>query len=94
MSWYPAVLSKLRAARIFRKVEIVGSKIRATIDNQRFLDIHYDSDTLSYSYAVIDESLQYPNDKRVFGWDDFPHIGDAIAVKICFWKFASTNFNE
>jgi hypothetical protein len=27
----------------------------------------------SYSYALTDLRLAYPGDKRLFGWDDYPH---------------------
>jgi hypothetical protein len=37
--------------------------------------IHYDPTTKSYSYAFIDLGLSYPGDKRLFGWDDYPHEG-------------------
>jgi len=53
----------------------VGAKVRATVDAARFLDIHYDPTTGSYSYAFIDLGLPHPGDKRCFGWDDYPHEG-------------------
>ncbi len=75
MAWYRAVIGKLESAHLFAKVELIGGKIRATIDGKRFLDIHCDPTTSSYSYAFIDETLPFSGDKRLFGWDDFPHIG-------------------
>ncbi len=54
-------------------MSLTGAKVRAVIDDARFLDIHYDPTTKSYSYALIDLSLRYPGDKRLFGWDDYPH---------------------
>ena len=75
MSWYKIVLRKLDSAGIFSEVRMIGAKIRATIDQTTFLDIHYDPTTTSYSYALIDLQLPYCGDKRVFGWDDYPHEG-------------------
>ena len=75
MSWYKIALRKLEKAGIFAEVRIVGAKIRAAIDETTFLDIHYDPTTTSYSYALIDLKLPYGGDKRIFGWDDYPHEG-------------------
>ena len=50
-----------------------GGKVRAEINQNLYLDIHFDPTTKSYSYALIDFSLPYVGDKRLFGWDDFPH---------------------
>ncbi|MFQ6015817.1 MAG: hypothetical protein ACE5NP_10280 [Anaerolineae bacterium] len=54
MSWYRVVVEKLEQAAIFEKVSIVGAKVRASIDETTFLDIHYDPVTGSYSYALIE----------------------------------------
>ena len=75
MSWYKAVVDKLRQSGIFKDVRIIGVKIRASIDETTFLDMYYDPTTHNYSYALIDLKLTYPGDKRVFGWDDYPHEG-------------------
>jgi hypothetical protein len=75
MSWYRAVIKKLKQAGIFAEVNIVGAKVRAVIDETTFLDIHYDPTTGSHSYALIDLKLPCKGDKRVFGWDDYPHEG-------------------
>ena len=40
-----------------------------------FLDIFYDPTTKSYSYSLVDLELTYKGDKRIFGWDDYPHEG-------------------
>jgi len=53
----------------------VGAKIRAAIDDVRFLDIYFDTTSWSYSYALIDLPLPYPGDKQLIGWDDYPHEG-------------------
>jgi Family of unknown function (DUF6516) len=75
VAWHRNVIDKLQATRLFVKVELVGGKVRATIDGNRFLDIHFDPTTHGYSYALIDQSLPYSGDKQLFGWDDFPHVG-------------------
>lgn len=75
MAWYKVVLGELAASAIFAEVKMVGAKVRATIDETTFLDIHYDPTTTSYSYALIDLKLACTGDKRVFGWDDYPHEG-------------------
>jgi len=75
MVWYKTVIEKLRASGLFREVKLVGAKVRASLDESRFLDIHFDPTTHSYSYALISLGLPYPGDKRLFGWDDYPHEG-------------------
>lgn len=77
MTWHKAVIVKLEASGMFRSVNLVGGKVRASLDAARFLDIHFDPKTRSYSYALIDLTLPFPGDKRVFGWDDYPHEGIA-----------------
>ncbi|MCS6937439.1 MAG: DUF6516 family protein [Candidatus Bipolaricaulota bacterium] len=69
--WYVTVKAKLERSRLFRHVEIIGAKVRASISADLFLDIYYDPISRSYSYALVDTSL--PGDKRLFGWDDYPH---------------------
>jgi hypothetical protein len=71
--WYKAVVEKLQASGLFSEVRLVGAKVRAALDETRFLDIHFDPTTQSYSYALIDFTLPYSGDKRLFGWDDYPH---------------------
>jgi len=75
MVWHQVVLRRLETSRLFSEVSLVGAKVRAVIDEARFLDIHYDPTTKSYSYALIDLGLPYAGDKRLFGWDDYPHEG-------------------
>lgn len=75
MVWHRIVLRRLETSRLFSEVGLVGAKVRAVIDEARFLDIHYDPMTRSYSYALVDLGLPYPGDKRLFGWDDYPHEG-------------------
>ena len=75
MIWYRTVLQKLEESGSFREINLIGAKVRATVDPTRFLDIHYDPTSGSYSYAFIDLGLPYPGDKRCFGWDDYPHEG-------------------
>ena len=105
MSWQTGVLQHLRESDLFLEVSLVGGKIRAMIDNSRFLDIHYDPTSQSYSYALIDLRLPYPGDKRLFGWDDFPHPGDSSLENLSSyphhfqerladgsWQFTETHF--
>ncbi len=75
MTWHKAVIAKLEASGMFRSTRLVGGKIRASLDDVRFLDIHFDPKMRSYSYALIDLTLPFFGDKRVFGWDDYPHEG-------------------
>ena len=77
MIWHKPVLKRLETSRLFSRVSLVGAKVRAVVDEARFLDLHYDPTTGSYSYAFIDLGLPYPGDKRLFGWDDYPHEGVA-----------------
>lgn len=76
-SWYREVRAKLEASGIFTKVEVIGAKIRGWITGELYLDIYYDPSSGSYSYALIDRALESPGDKRLFGWDDYPHEGVA-----------------
>ena len=66
---------RLRESDLFVKVIIVGAKVRASLSETMFLDIHYDPTTGSYSYALIDLTSPYVGDKRILGWDDYPHEG-------------------
>jgi hypothetical protein len=75
MVWHRIVLQKLDASGLFHEITLVGAKVRAIVDASQFLDIHYDPTSGSYSYAFIDISLPYAGDKRLFGWDDYPHEG-------------------
>ena len=75
--WYKEVIEKLLASGLFSEVSLLGAKVRASLDETRFLDLHYDPTTQSYSDALIDLELPYPGDKRLFGWDDYPHEGVA-----------------
>jgi hypothetical protein len=70
---HASIVRILRGSRLFSNVKLAGGKVRAFISPTQFLDIHFDPITASYSYAVIDITLPYAGDKRLFGWDDFPH---------------------
>jgi hypothetical protein len=72
-AWHASVIRQLQANKLFASVQLTGGKVRALLTDTLFLDIHFDPTTNSYSYAVIDMTLPYPGDKRLFGWDDFPH---------------------
>jgi hypothetical protein len=71
--WHAAVIRLLRESGLFSDVQLAGGKVRASINASIFLDVHLDPTTNSYSYAVINLTLTYAGDKRLFGWDDFPH---------------------
>jgi len=78
--WHAALVRVLRECGLFSDVKLIGGKVRAALSPTRFLDIHFDPTTNSYSYALVDLTLPYPGDKRLFGWDDFPHP-DFAALK-------------
>jgi len=80
--WYKEVIEKLLSSGLFTEVNLLGAKVRASLDESCFLDVHYDPTTQSYSYALIDLELPYPGDKRLFGWDDYPHEGVAELQKV------------
>ena len=40
--WYKMVMEKLRSSGLFGETNLVGAKVRASIDETRFLDIHFD----------------------------------------------------
>lgn len=71
--WHKAVRENLRDCGLFSEITLIGAKVRAILTDTQFVDIHFDPTTRSYSYALIDLRLPYPGDKRVFGWDDYPH---------------------
>lgn len=71
--WHASIIRILRQSGLFADVQLIGGKVRAFLSQTRFLDIHLDPTTNSYSYALIDLTLSYAGDKRLFGWDDFPH---------------------
>jgi hypothetical protein len=71
--WHASIVRVLRESGLFTDVQLAGGKVRAFLSQARFLDIHFDPTSGSYSYALIDLTLPYPGDKRLFGWDDFPH---------------------
>ena len=72
-SWYQQVRIRLESSGIFVRIEVIGAKVRAFTREELYVDIYYDPTTSSYSYALIDQTLPGPGDKRVFGWDDYPH---------------------
>lgn len=57
MIWHRRVLRSLETSNLFREVKLIGAKVRAHVDTMRFLDVHYDPTTGSYSYAFIDLEL-------------------------------------
>ncbi len=75
MVWHRHVLRLLRESGLFAEVILIGAKVRAYLSETMFLDVHFDPTTRSYSYALIDLTSPYPGDKRILGWDDYPHEG-------------------
>ncbi|MBS1263070.1 MAG: hypothetical protein MAG715_00238 [Methanonatronarchaeales archaeon] len=75
MAWYREVTRSLEGSGLFEKVSVAGAKVRAEVDETIFLDIYHDPTTGSYSYALIDLTLKVEGDKRLIGWDDYPHEG-------------------
>jgi hypothetical protein len=73
--WYGPVLKRLRSSGLFGEVTLVGAKVRASVSDTMFLDIHFAPASGSYSYALVDLTSPYPGDKRILGWDDYPHEG-------------------
>jgi len=59
----------------FQGHHFVGAKLRAVIDENRFLEIYFDPTTKSKSYGLVDLKPPYTGDKRILGWDDYPHEG-------------------
>ena len=76
MIWHAEIIQLLNDSGLFEKVQLIGAKVRAFIDSSRFLDIHYEPTSGSYSYTLVDLTLPYSGDKRLFGWDDYPHEND------------------
>lgn len=80
--WHAGVMRRLRESGLFINVQLSGGKVRALLSETRFLDIHFDPTSRSYSYALIDLTLPYPGDKRILGWDDYPHPGAPELAKL------------
>jgi len=81
--WHGHVLEILQGSGIFVDVALIGAKIRASFSETLFLDVHYDPTTGSYSYALIDLTSPYAGDKRILGWDDYPHEGVERIQRLC-----------
>lgn len=71
--WHKPVVLKLRRSGLFRAVTLTGAKVRASLSETLFLDVYYDPTSGSYSYALIDLASSFVGDKRILGWDDYPH---------------------
>lgn len=80
--WHAGVMRLLRESGLFVNVQLSGGKVRALLSETLFLDIHFDPTSRSYSYALIDLTLSYPGDKRILGWDDYPHPGALDLAKL------------
>ncbi len=103
--WHAGVMRLLRESDLFVSVQLSGGKVRALLSETRFVDIHFDPTSRSYSYALIDLTLSYPGDKRILGWDDYPHPGWPDMEKLASsphhfqerladgsWEFAESTF--
>jgi hypothetical protein len=53
---------------------IISTSLQKLLDRATSV-LPHDPTTGSYSYAFIDLDLPYSGDKRLFGWDDYPHEG-------------------
>lgn len=73
--WHIRVVKRLEDSRIFQQVVLAGAKVRGIVKESLFLEVYYYPITKSYSYALVDLTLPEKGDKRVFGWDDYPHEG-------------------
>jgi len=62
--WHTGVIRLLRESGLFVSVQLSGGKVRASLSEARFLDIHFDPTTQSYSYALIDLTLPYPTEEK------------------------------
>ncbi|MGC8838819.1 MAG: toxin-antitoxin system TumE family protein [Anaerolineae bacterium] len=93
-AWYKPIIGKLVESGLSVEVTLIGAKVQASLDEVRFLDIHYDPMSRSYSYAVTDLTLPYGGDKRVFGWDDYPHEGVPETEALSTYPHHSTVGNQ
>jgi hypothetical protein len=103
--WHAGVMRLLRESGLFVSVQLSGGKVRAMLSETRFVDIHFDPTSRSYSYALIDLTLTDPGDKRILGWDDYPYPGLPDLAKLASsphhfqerltdgsWMFAESTF--
>lgn len=58
--WHVGVMRLLRESGLFTGVQLSGGKVRALISETRFLDIHFDPNSRSYSYALDRPDLTLP----------------------------------
>lgn len=58
---------KLLESPIVMRVEFLGTKVRAYLPHEYFLDIYYNVTLGKYSYTIIKHGL------RVIGWDNADH---------------------
>ena len=80
--WHTGVMRLLRESGLFINVQLSGGKVRALLSETLFLDIYIDQTSGSYSYALIDLTLPYHGDRRIFGWDDYPHPGEPTLTSL------------
>lgn len=58
---------KLLQSPLILRVEFLGTKVRAHLPNEYFLDIYYNATLNKYSYTVVKHG------QRIIGWDNAPH---------------------
>lgn len=58
---------KLLESPIVTRIEFLGTKVRAYLPHEFFLDIYYNATLNKYSYTIIKQG------QRVIGWDNADH---------------------
>jgi len=58
---------KLLQSPIILRIEFLGTKIRAHLSNEHFIDIYYNATLNKYSYTIIKRN------QRIIGWDNANH---------------------
>jgi len=58
---------KLLKSSMFLRVEFLGTKVRAYLPNDHFLDVYHNATLNKYSYTIIKHG------QRIIGWDNADH---------------------
>jgi len=61
------IAKKLLESPIVLRAEFLGTKVRALLPNEYFLDVYYNVTLGKYSYTII------KHDQRIIGWDNADH---------------------